>query len=66
MPGKSKKKSNGFWWGLVLGLLIGGVGSYLYWQEYGKSELEREANKIERKAIKEFDKAEKEIKKLFE
>lgn len=66
MPGKSKKKkSNGFWWGLLLGAIIGAAGCYLYIQKYGRSELDRSANKIESKAKKEFERAEKGIKKLL-
>jgi len=61
----SKKKSSAFWWGLILGIIIGSGAFYLY-QNYNKSNFDRETRKIERKAKKEIEKAEDQVKKLFD
>jgi uncharacterized protein HemX len=62
---KSKKKS-GFWWGLVLGLILAAGAVYFYQNHYQKSELESKARKLEKSTKKEVEKAEKGLKKFFE
>lgn len=62
---KSKKKS-GFWWGLVLGLILAAGAVYFYQNHYQKSELETKARKLEKSTKKEVEKAEKGVKKFFE
>ncbi len=61
----SKKKKNTFWWGLILGIIIGFGALYLY-QNYNESDIDKKTRKIERKAKKEIKKAEDEVKKLFD
>lgn len=60
------KKSKGFLWGLIIGILIAAGAVYYYQNYYNKTKLEREADKIEKKAKKELEKAEEGVKKLFD
>jgi len=62
---KSKKRS-GFWWGLLLGLIIAAGAVYFYQNHYRKSELETKARKLENSTKEEVEKAEKGLKKFFE
>ena len=61
-----KKRSNGFIWGLVLGIAVTVGAIYYYNNHYKKSDLQKEARKIEKKAKKEINKAEDEVKKFFD
>lgn len=60
------KKSKSFLWGLIFGILLTAGAIYYYQNYYNKTELEREAQKLENKAKKGIDKAENEVKKLFD
>jgi hypothetical protein len=61
----SKKKNNAFWWGLIFGIIIGSGAVYLY-KNYNGTDFDKKTRKIERKAKKEIEKAEDEVKKLFD
>lgn len=62
----TKNKSRRFLWGLVIGILITASAVYYYQNYYNKTELERNAHKLEKKAKKEIEKAEDGVKKLFD
>ncbi|MBN1927141.1 MAG: hypothetical protein JW798_15015 [Prolixibacteraceae bacterium] len=66
MVKKSKKRNRGFLWGLILGIIIAAGAIWYYNNHYKKSDLEKEAKKIEKKAKKEIEKAEDKAKKIFE
>jgi hypothetical protein len=59
---KKNKKVSGFLWGLILGGLIAAGAIYYYQNHYRKTEIE----KLEDKAQKEIEKAQKNVKKLLE
>ena len=61
-----KKKSRGFLWGLILGIVIAAGAVYYYQNYYNKTDLERKAQRLEKKAKKELEKAEDGVKKLFD
>jgi hypothetical protein len=59
---KKSKKGSGFIWGLLLGAIITAGAIYYYQNHYRKTEIE----KLEERAQKEIDKAQKGVKKLFD
>ena len=61
-----KKFKTGFVVGIILGALVAAAALYYYDQQYRKSDLEKAMDNIEKKATKDFDKAAKEVDKLFE
>lgn len=61
-----KKKSNGFLWGLIIGVILTAGAVYYYQNYYNKTDLEKKTQKLEKKAKKEIDKAEEGVKKLFD
>jgi hypothetical protein len=61
-----KKKFNGFLWGFIIGAIIA-VGAFYYYENYyKKTDLQRKAEKVEKKAQKQIEKASDKAKKLFE
>lgn len=61
-----KKFKTGLIVGVILGAVVAAVALYFYDQQYRKSDFEKAMDKIEKKATKDFDKAAKEVDKLFE
>ena len=61
-----KKNLKGFLWGFIIGAIIA-VGAFYYCVNYyKKTELERKAEKIEKKAQKQIEKVSDKAKKIFE
>ena len=61
-----KKNLKGFLWGFISGAIIAVGAFYYYVNYYKKTELERKAEKIEKKAQKQIEKVSDKAKKIFE
>ena len=61
-----KKNLKGFLWGFIIGAIIAVGAFYYYVNYYKKTELERKAEKIEKKAQKQIEKVRDKAKKIFE
>jgi len=66
MARSKKKKSRGFLWGLIFGIIVTVGAIYYYNNYYKKTELQKKTEKLEKNAKKQLDKAEDGVKKLFE
>jgi hypothetical protein len=59
-------KRNSFGWGLLIGIIIAAGAVYYYQNYYKKSDIEKNTQRLENKAKKGINKAEKEVKKIFD
>lgn len=61
-----KSKSKGFWWGLLLGLIIAAGAVYYYQNYYNERKMKRNAHQIEKDVKKKVEDTTDKAKKLFE